>query len=435
MLGLRSVLISGLAGMLLIFGVSAVQAVRLLGAMRAENQALNDQAIDRSRKLATVRYCILLSQQYLNDHSGRMESVASESDVRDRWNQMLTDLAAYRLSNEADAARLEQLREMLQKHWLSLNRAMETSASQRRLDDEDVHPLQVSALEITAQVEDIDAKQTAATELSIQDQFERLGHGLGLALNLALGTAVLMALGCGIYILRIERQNHRRYEEVAAARRDLEQLSARLVDAQETERRTISRELHDQVGQTLNAVLLDAANLARHIPPDDEIGQGYLNNIRSYANSSVNSIRDISLLLRPSMLDDLGLIPALEWQARETSRRTGIDVRVSAENVDDTLPDAIRTCIYRVVQEALQNVSRHSRASHAKIGVRQADGVLSLKIEDDGSGFDPLRTRGMGLLGMDERVRQMAGRLEVQSKPGDGTTVLVSLAVPAPAKK
>jgi signal transduction histidine kinase len=185
----------------------------------------------------------------------------------------------------------------------------------------------------------------------------------------------------------------------------------------------------------LNAVLLDAANLARRIPLDDEISQGYLNNIRSYADSSVNSIRDISLLLRPSMLDDLGLIPALEWQARETSRRTGVDVRVSAENVDDTLTDAIRTCIYRVVQEALQNVSRHSGASHATIGVRQSDGVLSLKIEDDGSGFDPLRTRGMGLLGMDERVRQMAGRLEVQSNPGHGTTVLVSLPVMAPLKK
>jgi signal transduction histidine kinase len=216
-----------------------------------------------------------------------------------------------------------------------------------------------------------------------------------------------------------------------AARRDLEQVSARLVDAQEAERRTISRELHDQVGQTLNAVLVDAANLARRIPPDDEIGQRYLNNIRSYTDSSVNAIRDISLLLRPSMLDDLGLIPALEWQARETSRRTGIDVRVSAEDVDDNLSDAIRTCVYRVAQEALQNVSRHSGASHAKIGVGQLDGMLSLTIEDDGSGFDPLRTRGMGLLGIEERVRQLGGRLEVQSKPANGTTVRVSLPVPA----
>ena len=297
--GLRSVLIAGLAGMLLIFGVAAVKAVRLLGAMRAENQALHEQALDRSRKLATIRYSILLSQQYLDGHSSHGGAVASESDVRKQWNQMMTDLAAYRFSGDDDAARFEQLRDMLQQHWLSLNRAMEASASQRELGEEEVRPLRVSALEITGRIEDIDAKQTAATELRVQDQFERLGHGLGLALNFALGAALVLALGCGVYILRIERQNHRRYEEIVAARRDLEQLSARLVDAQETERRTISRELHDQVGQTLNAVLVDAANLARRIPPDDEIGQRYLNNIRSFTDSSVNAIRDISLLLPP----------------------------------------------------------------------------------------------------------------------------------------
>jgi signal transduction histidine kinase len=149
----------------------------------------------------------------------------------------------------------------------------------------------------------------------------------------------------------------------------------------------------------------------------------------------VNSIRDISLLLRPSMLDDLGLIPALEWQARETSRRTRIDVRVSAENVDDSLPDAIRTCVYRVAQEALQNVARHSGASHARIAVSQSDTMLSLTVEDNGSGFDPRRTRGMGLLGIEERVRQLKGRLEVQSEPGKGTTVRVTLPIPAAAQE
>jgi signal transduction histidine kinase len=345
----------------------------------------------------------------------------------------MADLTPYRFSSDGDAVQFEQLRKMLQEHWLGLNRALEASAPKRRPDDEEIRPLRVSALEITERVEDIDAKQTAAAQLTIQDQFDRLGRALGLALNFALGSALLLALGCVVYILRIERQNHLRYEEIVAARRDLEQLSARLVDAQEIERRTISRELHDQVGQTLNALLVDAANLARRIPPDDEIGQRYLNNIRSFADSSVNSLRDISLLLRPSMLDDLGLIPALEWQARETSRRTGIDVRVSAESVDDSLPDEIRTCVYRVVQEALQNVSRHSGASHAKIGVRQAEGMVALTIEDGGSGFDPRRTRGMGLLGMEERVRQLGGRLEVQSQPGKGTMVRVSLPVPAPA--
>jgi signal transduction histidine kinase len=399
MRGFRSILIVAFAGMLLIFGGASVEAVRLLRTMRTENQVLRAQARESAGKLATVRYCLLLSQNY---------PAASESDVRERWTKMLADLGG-------DSEQLAQLRAMLRQHWVMMNRAMDNG-------DVEASPLQVSAIEITQRVEDIDARQTAATQLEVQDQFERLGQGLGLALNLSLASALLLAIGCGVYILRIERQNHGRYQEIV-------QLSARLVDAQETERRTISRELHDQVGQTLNAVLVDAANLAKRIPPDDEVGQRYLNNIRSYADSSVNSIRDISLLLRPSMLDDLGLIPALEWQARETSRRTGIDVRVSAENVDDSLPDAIRTCVYRIVQEALQNVARHSGAKHARIAVRQENGSLSLAIEDDGKGFDPRRTKGVGLLGMEERVKQLGGRLEVHSEPGKGTALRVSLPV------
>jgi signal transduction histidine kinase len=202
------------------------------------------------------------------------------------------------------------------------------------------------------------------------------------------------------------------------------------VDAQETERRTISRELHDQVGQTLNAVLVEAANLGKRIQADDAASLQSLDNIRKFADSSVNSIRDIALLLRPSMLDDLGLIPALEWQAREIARRSGIHVKVVAEDAPDVLPDDMRTCVYRVVQEALQNVSRHSRAASAVVTVRQEAGSLLLSVEDDGCGFDPEKTRGLGVLGMQERVRQLGGRFDLQSAPGKGTALRVTLPIP-----
>jgi signal transduction histidine kinase len=156
-----------------------------------------------------------------------------------------------------------------------------------------------------------------------------------------------------------------------------------------------------------------------------------LDNIRKFADSSVNSIRDIALLLRPSMLDDLGLIPALEWQAREVSRRSGIHVKVVAEDVTDSLPDEMRTCIYRLVQEALQNVSRHSGANNAVVTVRQDGGSVSLTVEDDGQGFAPEKRRGLGMLGMEERVRQLRGQFEVRSAPGKGTTMRVTLPLPA----
>lgn len=416
------ILIAGFGGILLIFGIAAMEAVRLLGAVRAENRQLRAASVERAKELDTVKYCVLLSQKYINQTPTEAQEVM---DLRSQWTRMMSDLAAYHMAG--DAGQFDELRQMLRQHWQSLDRAMSDS-----LPPDEVRPLRISAVEITTRVEDIDAKQAAATEIAIQNQVDRLGRNLGVALNVALAAALILAVGCGLYILNIERQNQRRYAEIVAARRDLEQLSARLVDAQETERRTISRELHDQVGQTLNAVLVDAANLASRIPPDDALGQRYLQNIRSYADASVNSIRDISLLLRPSMLDDLGLIPALEWQARETSRRTGIDVRVSAEGVDESLPDPLRTCVYRVVQEALQNVSKHSHATHARVEVRQSGEALGVRVEDDGQGFDPKRSRGMGLLGMEERVRQLGGRLDVTSTAGKGATISVTL--PAPVR-
>jgi signal transduction histidine kinase len=411
------VLIAGLAGMLLVFGIAAFDAVRLLDAMRADNQALQQSAMVRSRKLASVRSCILVSQTWLARGDG-------PDRVRGDWNRMMAELATYPPMGDEDAARFNRLHALLAEHWSRLDRALQSDSPSHPLREEDSSPLRIAALEITTRLDEVDARQAAATEAALRNQFEQVGHNLAVALNFALAAALVLAIVCAAYVMRIERQNR-------TARTSLEGLSARLVEAQEAERRTISRELHDQVGQTLNAVLVDAANLARRIPEDDAVSRGYLDNIRSYADASVNSIRDIALLLRPSMLDDLGLIPALEWQAREVSRRTGIDVRVSSEALSDALPDTVRTCVYRLMQEALQNVARHSRAMHARVAVKQAGDELLLTVEDDGAGFSPTRTRGLGLLGMEERVRQLGGRLEVRSEIGKGTVLTASLPVAA----
>jgi signal transduction histidine kinase len=391
--------------MLLIFLVAAVDAVRLLDRMRADNQILREASFDRSRRLGSIRTYILLCDRS-HDHSAELQAALA---------RVLDNLAGYRSSTLEERAQLSELRELLERHWRMMERA------------EPAYTPETTILEISTRVEDVDAKQLAATGNAIRMQFENMGQRLGQLLVIALCAALLLAGGCLAYILRIERQDRLRYQEVLKARGQLEQLSARLVAAQETERRSISRELHDEVGQTLGAVLVDAANLANRIPPEDAVSHRYLDNIRSLADASVNSIRNIALLLRPSMLDDLGLIPALEWQAREVARRTGVKVKVAAEHVSDSLPDAIRTCIYRVAQEALHNMSRHSKAGSAVVGVKQTAAALELTVEDDGAGFDPALTKGLGLLGMEERVKQLGGRLEIRSQPGKGTVLRVTL--------
>jgi signal transduction histidine kinase len=131
------------------------------------------------------------------------------------------------------------------------------------------------------------------------------------------------------------------------------------------------------------------------------------------------------------MLDDLGLVPALQWQAREMQKRYGLAVRVAAENVGDDLGDEYKTCIYRIVQEALNNVCRHAHAEMAKVVTRQEEDRIVLTIQDNGKGFDVRKEKGLGLLGMEERVTQLGGELQVLSEEGRGTLISVVLPLSA----
>ena len=137
------------------------------------------------------------------------------------------------------------------------------------------------------------------------------------------------------------------------------------------------------------------------------------------------------MLLRPSMLDDLGLSPAVNWQAKEFSRRSGIPVDVVIQGEVDTVPDEVRTCLYRVVQEALTNVARHARAKRIRLLVQREGELVSVAIEDDGTGFALLtpRTNGLGLVGLKERVAELSGTVQIASAPGKGTRVSVEIPV------
>ena len=155
--------------------------------------------------------------------------------------------------------------------------------------------------------------------------------------------------------------------------------------------------------------------------------------MKSLAERTVGTVRDIALLLRPSMLDDLGLVAALEWQGREISRRSRMEVAVESENVSDELPDEYRICVYRLVQEALNNAVRHSGARNARVRVTGGASGIAIEVSDDGRGFDPQRTRGLGILGMEERVKRLGGSLTVKSAPGQGAVLMAELPSPVAA--
>ena len=284
-------------------------------------------------------------------------------------------------------------------------------------------PWRTRIFELSSEISSLDEYKLALENLAVAERFQSLESRLVWLVSLALFAGVLMSLTCGWYILRLERQARLRYQALARSRLDLESLSARLVEAQEEERRSISRELHDEVGQSLGALLVEVGQLSKLVPPEDRVTQGQIAQIKSVAESTVKSIRDIALLLRPPMLDDLGLVPALEWQAREISRRSEMEVEVQSENVSEALGDETKVTIYRLVQEALNNAATHASAKNAKVTIAQNSDKITVEIADDGHGFDPERQRGMGILGMEERVRRLGGTLTIDSAPGKGSTV------------
>jgi signal transduction histidine kinase len=251
--------------------------------------------------------------------------------------------------------------------------------------------------------------------------FSQFRFRLSVTAVATLGLGLLLAALSMTRILGLERES-------VEARVGLKDLSARLVQAQENERRAISRELHDEVGQQLSAVLVGLSNLSAAIPASAarEL-EVHVTGIRDLAQNCVRVIRNMALLLRPSMLDDLGLEPALEWQAREVSRNYGIRVNVVADGVADDLPEDHKTCIYRVVQEALHNCVRHSGASTVRITVKQEADEVQVLIQDDGRGFRPEIQRGLGLVGMEERVTHLGGTLRIDSHAGRGTLLAIAL--------
>jgi signal transduction histidine kinase len=303
----------------------------------------------------------------------------------------------------------------------------EHSGRGQRVVSDEIIPRRQRFVAVAQRIELLNDNQTLAANHASFLEFRRLQDRLKNLLILALSSGLLLAVGSAIYILRLERQARLRYAELAESRRDLQQLSTKLVDAQETERRSLSRELHDEVAQALGLLLMDVGQLSNQFSSGEEKRQELVQRIKSVAERAVQTVRNMALLLRPSMLDDLGLLAAVEWYARETSRRGEIEVEVHSENVSEDLGDELKLCVYRIVQEALNNAQRHSHARTARVELTQTNGAIRVKIADEGRGFDPKRTRGMGLLGMEERVKRLGGALTIESRPGAGTTIRVEL--------
>ena len=437
--GLRFILLLGFGGLLALLLYSGANALNTLRDLHNAEEAARTRSLDRGRVLSTV---ILSTNSYSDHMEAYLLSVnpAEAPNSPDDDASRQADVARQALQrypsdrSDEEAALLAQLQDYIAEEDRAFRSAIAWNAEERRLRGQamianEILPRRQGIVTIAEKIELLNNQETIAAKQANFLEFGRLQNNLSEFLMLALTSGFLLAVISAIYILRLERQARFRYAELVNSRAELQQLSARLVDAQETERRAISRELHDEVGQALGLLLMDAGRLSNRIGPSDEAGQEIVRSIKTVAERTVHTVRNMALLLRPSMLDDLGLVPAVEWYAREMSRRGETEVEVRAEDISDDLPDALKLCVYRMVQEALNNANRHAHAKNVVVELKQAANSISVKIEDDGSGFDPKRTRGMGLLGMEERVKRLGGTLTIESRPGTRTILRAELPV------
>lgn len=229
-------------------------------------------------------------------------------------------------------------------------------------------------------------------------------------------------VGYGIMILRTRSEHRELFAQVQQAHERLQTLSRLLVEAQETERRHIARELHDEIGQSLTGLHL-LLELVSHGASD--AADHALRNARALVSDLMNRVREMSLNLRPAMLDDIGLLPTLRWHFQRYTAQTGIQVRFKHTGVERRFAPEVETAIYRLVQEALTNVARYANVTEVTVRLwSDADGI-GVQIEDTGSGFDPSvilsNNMSSGLAGMQERVRLLGGAFTIESAPGKGT--------------
>lgn len=376
----------------------------------------------------------ILTRDYLLDPSHLTATSHREQllEIRNLTSKRLKELEMLISPDQIDL--LKSLELVMDPYWNSMDPIFEWNPAQKAALStlflrQQVLPRRQAVLSIAREIRNFNQANYQQEQEKIRRSQREFHAYLRNMMIWALLLGLLVASASIFRVSRLERRADEHRQETEKAEEELRSLSQQLVRIQEDERRSISRELHDQVGQMLTAIRMELSNLMQLRNVDEHQFQEHLEGARAMAAEALQVVRNLAMGLRPSMLDDLGLGPALEWQAREFSRRSGIPVSMEVGGMLETLPDSHRTCIYRVVQEALTNCARHSNAQNVRITFHADKERLSLTIQDDGVGLGSrsANRKGLGLIGIEERVRELGGRVTIVSQPQRGTLLQVDV--------
>ena len=235
-------------------------------------------------------------------------------------------------------------------------------------------------------------------------------------------------------IMAIAIEQARLFQSTREQSEQLRQLAFRLSEIEALERKHLAEELHDRVGQNLTAIQLQLSIIRSSLPFEAEPSLGpRLDDTLNLLEETTSRVRGVMVELNPQVLDDYGLVAALDWYARQYARRTGIAVEVQGKDLDPRLPDAVEMMLFRIAQEALTNAAKHAEATRVVVTVEETGDTVRVRISDDGIGIDPGRLEdraektGMGLLTMKERAARIGARFRLESRRGQGTRILLTV--------
>jgi signal transduction histidine kinase len=428
----------GLGSLLVLIVLSLLTVSRKAQAIYSELDQLNTHHHNVDAKLRRLRSDVNLSGIFVRDY---LLDVAREhaSEYREQLAEFrqtnIETAAELRVLDPTHADRVDNLEALLDEYWQTFEPVFDWTATEKIFRSatflrKEVVPRRDAILDIAAEIEQLNNANLAAQRAEVTQRQKAFRADLQRLLSETVFLGIAVAIVAVFRLRTLERRSEEERSFAEDAERQMRELSQRLVATQEDERKNLSRELHDHVAQVLTALRMELGRIERTRPAADPRTTASITECRRLVDQLFRTVRDLALGLRPSMLDDLGLQPALEWHIRDVTRRYGLDVQLDVQGDFDVLPDRHRTCVYRAVQEALTNCVRHSQARSVKVSVHGADNHLDVSVVDDGIGFHSARGRnGLGLRGIDERVKELNGTMRIGGAAGGGTRLEIRLPV------
>jgi signal transduction histidine kinase len=397
--------------------------------------------------LATLRTQVLLSSVRVRDAllDPSPTAVAENRElVEMSYRLILMVLADYQpvMGSTNESVQVDRLRrEVEQFHETSMQVLAEATgrspAQVREALNRHLGPRREAAVAISEEVQTLNR----LAFVRHQNDIVQIHQAAGLASRRRLGVALVIGLSVlllsSVYAGRLEARLRVQMDRDARMSRELQEMAAKVLNAQEEERRTIARELHDEVGQVLTAIKVEL-EVAQHTIEAEGGSAAPLTEVQTITGGALQTVRNLSQLLHPAALDDLGLAAAIDSSLRGLARRQAIRAELRQQGLVERLPREVELAAYRIVQEAVTNVGKHANATHCFVHLTHLPDRLLIEVEDDGVGFiedidRPIVARGLGLISVRERVSRLGGTFNILSTPGQGTRLVVSLPEKMPA--